>query len=97
MKKALMIIGGIVVAIFLCTGGFLFYQYQTSDQLICESEVGSITLLYDEDTIKGYFAKGITYNLDEQRAYAENVGIEAYLKEFADFFLHNMNGTCRKK
>lgn len=97
MKKALMIIGGIVVAIIVLGGGILIYQYQTSKQFVCESDVGSITILYNDKTINGYFANGLSYDLDAQKAYAEQIGVEAYLQEFDTFFQTNMNGTCRKK
>ena len=97
MKKILMIIGGVVVVLLVCAGGFIYYQFQTSDQFVCESESGTITLLYDEDSINGYMANGISYDLEAQKAYAKQVGIEVYLKEFNEFFQANMNGNCHKK
>lgn len=50
--------------------------------------------MYDENRITGYTAVGINYDLDGQKKYAEQVGVEAYINEFATWFKNNTSGTC---
>lgn len=90
-------IGGTIVAIIVCVGGIILYQYKTSKHFVWEAEIGNITLLYDDNTINGYFTSGISYDLVLQQSYAEQIGVEEYLKDFETFFQTNMNGSCHKK
>ena len=96
MKKVLMIIGGIVVVIFIIVAVVLLIVSATSKKMVCKSDEGNITLMYNDKTITGYAAKGLTYDLDSQKEYAEQVGIDAYLEEFATWFSNNTSGTCKK-
>jgi len=94
MKKALMIIGGIIVAIVIIFAIAFFLVSSTSEKLVCKSDEGNITIMYNEDTITGYTASGLSYDLDEQKAYAEQIGVDAYLEEFKEFFASNTSGLC---
>lgn len=67
----------------------------TSNKLVCESDQGKITLMYDKKTIIGYTANGYSYDLEGQKKYAEEIGIDAYIKEFAKWFSNNTNGSCK--
>lgn len=96
MKKALMILGGIVLGIIVLVVIFFVVISATSKKMVCKSDEGNITLMYNDKTITGYTAKGITYDLDEQKKYAEQVGIDAYLSEFAEWFSNNTSGSCNK-
>ncbi len=82
MKKVLMIFG--VTSL-------------TSKKLVCKSSEGNITIMYNDKTIKGYTANGLSYDLDGQKKYAEQVGIDAYIKEFANWFKTNTTGSCEAK
>lgn len=96
MKKALMIIGGIVVGIIVLGIIVFFVISATSKKLVCKSNEGNITIMYNDKTITGYSAKGITYDLDNQKEYAEKIGIDSYLDEFSNFFSTNTTGTCNR-
>ena len=96
MKKVLMVIGWIVVGIVVLIGVAFLYVSLTSEKLVCESDQGKITIMYNDKTIKGYTASGYSYDLDGQREYAEQIGIDAYIEEFSDWFSNNTNGTCSK-
>lgn len=92
MKKILMIIGGLVVL------GILIFVITslTSKKMVCKSNEGDITIMYNSKTITGYIANGISYDFDNQKDYAEQVGIDAYLDEFDNWFINNTTGTCSK-
>ena len=97
MKKALMIIGGIVLALIILFIIIFAYTALTSKKLKCKSDEGSITIMYNNKTITGYTAKNMSYDLDGQKEYAEQIGIEAYLDEFSEWFKTNTTGTCQNK
>ncbi len=98
MKKVLTIIGGIVVGVIIIGVVIYLIVSLTSKKMVCTSNEGKITIMYNDKTITGYTAKNISYNMDEQKAYAEQVGIEAYLDEFNTWFANNTtSGSCTKK
>lgn len=96
MKKILMIIGGVVVGIIVFVVAIFFIVSSTSNKLVCESNEGNITIMYNDETITGYTAKGLSYDLDAQKEYAEKIGIDAYLDEFSTWFSSNTTGSCSK-
>ena len=96
MKKTLMIIGGFIVGIVILAVIIVFAISATSQKMICKSEEGNITIMYNEKTLKGYTAKGISYDFDGQKEYAEEIGIEPYLVEFESWFKNNTNGDCSR-
>lgn len=92
MKKALIVISGLIVlgiVIFVIISA-------TSDKMVCKSNEGSITIMYNDKGITGYSANGISYDFDGQKKYAKEIGIDAYLDEFATWFSNNTTGTCTK-
>lgn len=91
-----MIIGGIAVGIIILVVAILVIVSITSKKLTCESSEGNITIMYNDETITGYTANGMSYDLDQQKAYAEQIGIDAYLTEFSTWFSNNTSGTCSK-
>ena len=96
MKKSLMIIGGVVVGlIVLCIIIFVGVA-ATSKKMVCKSDEGNITIMYTEKEITGYTASGITYDFDTQKKYANQIGVEAYLSEFANWFSTNTTGSCSR-
>ena len=96
MKKVLMIIGGLVVGIIILFIAIFVITSANSKKMECKSKEGNITILYNEKTITGYTASGISYDFDGQQEYADQVGIEAYLDEFATWFSNNTTGTCTR-
>ena len=61
------------------------------EKLVCKSKEGNITIMYNDNTITGYTAVGITYDLDGQKEIAKQIGVEEYIKAW---FSENMTGTC---
>lgn len=96
MKKVFMILGGIVVV--LVVGFILVFTITslTSKKLICESQEGDITIMYNDEEITGYTSSNISYDLDGQKEYANQVGIDTYLDEFSNWFSNNTTGTCER-
>jgi len=96
VKNTLMIIGGIVVGVvflFLIVFGIIS---ATSNKLVCKSDEGNITIMYNKENITGYTAKNITYDLEGQKEIAKKIGIKEYLNEFTKWFETNTTGTCKK-
>ena len=96
MKKTLMIIGGIVLGFALLGGIVILIVSLTSEKLVCKSSEGNITIMYNDKTITGYTTRNMNFDLDGQKKYAEQVGVEAYLDEFSQWFSENTSGSCEK-
>lgn len=97
MKKVIM---GIVLAlIFIIIAIIVMFIVVSSNskKLVCESKEGKITLMYNKNTISGYTAKDIVYNMDQQKQLAEQIGIDKYLEDFTNWFEKNTTGTCKIK
>ena len=92
-----MIIGGIVLGFAALFGIIFGIVSLTSHKMKCESSVGNITIMYNDDELTGYTATGMSYNFDEQKDYAKKIGIEKYLTEFNSWFEKNAHGTCARK
>lgn len=97
IKKVIKIIVGFIVTLIVIVAVIFAIISLTSKKLVCKSSEGDITIMYNNKTITGYTAKGMTYDLDEQKEYAEQIGVEKYLDEFSTFFSTNTTGTCTKK
>lgn len=67
-----------------------------SNKLVCKSNEGNITIMYNDKEITGYTTKGMSYDLDGQKEYANQIGIEKYLDEFMVWFSTNTTGSCTK-
>ena len=97
MKKVLMIIGGVVLGLVVLGVAIFFIFSLLSKDMVCKSPEGNITLMYSDKAIVGYTASGgLTYDLETQQKYAEEIGVEAYLDEFAEWFRTNTSGTCKR-
>ena len=94
-SKILYIILIIIVIIITLLATLFLVLSSNTNKLICQSNKGSITLLYDDKTIKSYTAKnGISYDINEQRKIAEQIGMSEYIKNFNNWFRQNTGGTC---
>lgn len=93
----LAIIGAIVVCIIiLCI--IIFSLVSTkSNKLVCKSDEGNITIMYNDSKITGYMATGIGYDMDEQKEIANQIGIQSYISQFTTWFETNTTGTCSVK
>lgn len=97
LPKILMIIGGLVVTVILLFVLIYFIVSIKSNKMICKSDEGNITLMYTDKGLTGYKAYNISYEFDQQKEYAKQMGIDAYLKEFNDWFKKNTTGSCTIK
>lgn len=95
--KVLAIFGGICVGIIILVIVIFAVVSSNSNKLICKSSEGNITIMYNDETITGYTASGLSYDLDEQQSVAETMGIESYIYEFMTFFESNTTGSCTIK
>lgn len=91
LKKVLIIVG-IFVAIFIA---IFVSVYNNSNKLICKSDEGNITIMYNDKTITGYTAVGIKYDLSGQKQIAKQLGVDAYMESFIDWFEENTTGSCK--
>lgn len=92
--KILAIIGGVVVGFIVLFIVIFSITSANSEKLVCKSDEGKITIMYNDKTITGYTANGMSYDLDGQKEYAQQIGIDAYIKEFTNWFKNNTSGTC---
>lgn len=95
--KILAIIGGIVVGFIILIFVIFSIVSAKSNKLICKSDEGNITIMYNDTEITGYTAYGIGFDLDEQKSYAKQVGINSYITEFSNWFSENTTGSCTIK
>lgn len=96
MKKAIIAIIVFVVFIIIFGLGIYFLIFTTSKKMKCTSNEGNITIMYNDEKITGYNAYGIEYDLHGQKEYAKQIGIDAYLDEFATWFSENTTGSCQR-
>lgn len=96
LKKVLMGIVIFVVVVIALVALVFGLVSANSNKLICKSNEGNITIMYNDKEITGYTAKGMSYDLDGQKEYAKQVGIEKYLDEFMVWFSTNTTGSCTK-
>ena len=96
MKKVLTVIGGLFLGLVIVVAIILIVTSLTSKKLVCKSNEGNITIMYNDKTITGYTAKGITYDMDGQKQIAEQIGIESYITQFESWFKTNTPGSCTK-
>ena len=68
-----------------------------SKKLVCKAPEGSITISYNDDTLIGYTANGITFDLDGQKDVAAVLGTDGYADSFTEWFTTNTTGSCEKK
>lgn len=97
LGKIIKIIIFIILGIVVLFIGIFALTSATSDKLVCKAPEGEITIMYNNKTINGYVAKNMKYDLDEQKKYAEQIGTDAYIKEFTTWFENNTSGTCEVK
>ena len=71
-----------IVAIISLVGVLFINVSNSSNKLICQSKEGNITLMYNSQELIGYTTSGMKYDLDEQKKYASEIGINAYIEEF---------------
>lgn len=95
MKKVLMIVGGIVIGFVILFVVIFFAISASSKKLVCKSNEGNITIMYNKKEITGYTANGISYDLDGQKEYAKTIGINEYIEEFSEWFSNNTTGSCK--
>jgi hypothetical protein len=91
---ALAIIGGFIVVIIILLVAIISIVSSNSNKLVCKSNEGNITIMYDDSTINGYVATGITYDFDQQKEVANQLGIDSYISQFTTWFETNTTGTC---
>mgnify|MGYP004566698081 FL=1 len=94
VTKILAIIGGIVVGIIILFVAIFTIISASSDKMVCKSNEGNITIMYNKNDLTGYKKSGISYEFDKQKEYAKKIGVEAYLKEFSLWFSQNTTGSC---
>ena len=102
MKKRLLIIGGIVLAIAIALVIVFSKKSATSKsnsstKMVCKSNEGSITITYNDKEITNYKAVGIFFDFKEQKEYAQQIGLDKFLTEYAEWFKNNTTGTCSKQ
>ena len=54
-----------------------------------------ITLMYNDDGLTGYTAKGVTFEEKKAKEYIKQVGIKQYIEEFKKSFVYYYGGTCK--
>lgn len=97
LKKILIILGCTFAGIILLAVIICLIVFAGSKKFECSSSEGSITVMYGDNTINGYVSNGLSYDYDQQKSYAESIGVEAYLDELKAYFESNTDGICVRK
>ena len=92
--KVIAIVGGIFGGLLVLGLVIFFFVSANSDKLICKSKEGNITIMYNKDGLTGYTISGMSYDFEEQKKYAKQIGVDAYTKEFSEWFSTNTTGSC---
>lgn len=95
--KVLAIIGGIVVVLIIICIVVFFVVSANSNKLVCKSNKGNITIMYNDSAITGYTASGVSYDMDGQQTVAEKTGMDSYITQFKNMFETKTGGTCTIK
>lgn len=96
MKKVFIAIGCLIAG-SIVLGVLIFVIISAkSNKMVCKSNEGNITIMYNDKTITGYTAKNISYDLDGQKEIANQIGVEAYLTQFENWFITNTTGSCSR-
>ena len=90
----LAIVGGLIALFVIAILAVVLLFQSGSQQLVCKSEQGSITILYNDNSLTGYKSNGISYDLDQQKAIAERIGVDVYIIQFNNWFTANTTGSC---
>lgn len=96
-KIVLIVIGaffGFIALIF----GIIAIVAQNSDKLVCRANYNGsdreLTIMYDENGLKGYMAINMDFDYDQQKHYADLIGTDAYFQEFSKMFEQKFSGVC---
>lgn len=92
--KVLSIIGGIAIVAIILFLAVLWIVSSNSNKLVCKSSSGNITIMYNNSTITGYKSFGMSYDIDQQRHVANQMGIDNYISQFKTWFETNTTGSC---
>lgn len=94
---AIKLIGGCFLAILVLVLLLQIIFSIGNKKLVCTSDAGNITIMYNKKYITGFTASDtIEYDLEEQREYANEVGMTTYIEEFSEWFHTNTTGNCKK-
>ena len=63
-------------------------------KLVCNSDKGGFTIVYDKSTITDYSVDNMEYNFGEQESLIENMGIDAYIKRLSDWYHETTGVSC---
>lgn len=96
-KWFLVVCGAVILSVVVMVVFVLVNDGDNSKQLVCQSNEGNITLVYDNNTVVGFTASTYTYDLLSEKERAEEMGVEKYIDEFASIFNTNTMGTCTKE
>ena len=89
------VIGGAFLVCLVLAIVIHLVMSSNAKQLVCTSDEGDITIIYNKKGITGYNVDNMEFDLEEQREYALEIGIDAYLDEFSEWFSSNTSGTCK--
>lgn len=94
--KIFLIIIGILALVAVAVFLVFYFLDKNSNKLVCESNIGNITIYYNENEITGYKASGsITYDLSGQQEVARQLGVDLYMQQFDNWFKTNTTGSCK--
>lgn len=95
-KGILIVFGVIFIGIILAV--FIIYKISVnSNKMTCKSSIGNITIMFNDKTLTGYYAKGLEYDLDGQKNIANRIGVGEYLNQFEEWFKSNTGGSCEQQ
>jgi hypothetical protein len=87
----------LIIVIILIGCGIFFFKLVNTSKLICESDKGSITIMFTNKDIVNFKTQGIEYNINEHKEAVKTFGIDTYIKSYNNIFKKDTNGKCTVK
>ncbi len=92
--KILAIIGGVFVAIIAMIFIAFAVIKSSSNRIECTSKGKSLTVYFNNETITGYSAKNVNFNIDTAKNTVSSSGIDNYVKTLQTWYETYVGGKC---
>ncbi len=92
--KILAIIGGVLVAIIAMIFIAFAIIRTSSNRIECKSEEKSLTVYFNNETIIGYSAKNVNFNIDTAKNTVNLSGIDDYVSTLQTWYETYVGGKC---
>lgn len=93
-RHKLKLVFGLIIAIVIAIIVIFKSGATGPDKLVCKSDKGNLTIMYNKNELVDYEADGIDYDLDADKLEANKIGVEKYIIAMYSWFVDTKQGTC---